>query len=322
PKQIEIALSQEMPPIPKNRFKGIAVVGMGGSALPIDVITCAFEECLRVPLGITRHYQLPRSIGNEHLVIASSFSGGTEETLSAIEQLPKNADNVVCVTAGGKLGSLARERNYPLVLLPIDKEPQGFQPRSAVGYFVTFFARVLAAAGAMADVSSQLQTVRPFLRGIDFSEEAESMARWLQDKIPVIYCDEAYHLAIARTAKIKFNENSKRPAFFNCFPEVNHNEMIGFTTGTLGKFGILYFHDRSSHPRIQQRFKVMQSVCENAGLKHLSFRQWVIPGETKIQKIFAALAFSERCSFNLALLDGFDPTPVDMVEKFKEALVA
>lgn len=321
PRQIEIALKQELPAIPTGPFKGAVIVGMGGSALPVDVITTAFQERLNVPVSVVRNYQLPPSVTKDHLIIASSFSGTTEETLAAIEPLHQDAKNVVCVTTGGRLRALAKERGYPLVLMNIEKEPPGFQPRSAVGYFVTYLARVLSVAGVMADTTAEIATIPQFLRGINFSKDAEKIAIWLQDKIPVIYCDEMYHAAIARTAKIKFNENSKRPAFFNALPEANHNEMIGFTA-SMGLFGILYLHDQSSHPRIQQRFEVMKRVFAEGSLNHVSFMKWMIPGETKLQKIFAALVFAERCSYDLALLAGFDPTPVDMVEKFKSALVA
>lgn len=320
PRQIEIALEQDLPSIPKGPFKGAFVVGMGGSALPVDVITTAFQEHLKIPLSVVRNYELPPSVTSDHLIIASSFSGGTEETLAAIEHIPNDANNIICLTAGGRLRDLAKERGYPLILMNIEKEPPGFQPRSAVGYFVTYLARVLSMAGAMSDAREEIANIPHFLRSVIVSEDAEKIARWLQDKIPIIYCDEKYHMAIARTAKIKFNENAKRPAFFNALPEANHNEMIGFTA-PLGRFGILYLHDQSSHSRINRRFEVMEQVFAEGALNHVSFYKWNIPGETKLQKIFAALAFAELCSYDLALLEGFDPTPVDMVEKFKIALV-
>src|SRR4030095_16307831 len=121
------------------------------------------------------------------------------------------------------------------------------------GYFVTFFARVLAGVGVMNDVTARLGGVPGFLRGIDFRQDAESVARWLQDRMPVVYTDEVHLNSIARITKIKFNENSKRPAWFNALPEANHNEMIGFMQ-QFGKFGLLYLHDPASHPRIRQRF--------------------------------------------------------------------
>ena len=109
-------------------------------------------------------------------------------------------------------------------------------------------------------------------------------------------------MSVARIAKIKFNENAKRPAWFNSLPEANHNEMIGFSQA-LGAFGLLYLHDPDSHPRIQHRFNVLREVFAREGLNHVAFREWEMPGRTRIQKVLAALAFSEWCSYTLALLD-------------------
>jgi len=319
PAQIEIALEQELPPIPKGPFNGVVIAGMGGSALPMDVLVDAFAEQLKVPVRIWRHYDLPDSLVEGKLVVASSFSGGTEEVLAAVSRFPKHAGNAVVLCSGGRLAALGHERGYPIIRIPVENEPEGFQPRSAVGYMVTFLSRVLSQAGVMDDTRADLEAVVPFLRQVDTRTEAESVAFWLKDRIPVVYTDETHLMSIARITKIKFNENSKRPALFNALPEANHNEMIGFSKA-LGEFGLLYLHDPGSHPRIRHRFSTMKDVFERQGLDHVRFREWEIPGTTKIQKIFASLAFAEWCSYTLALLDGIDPTPVALVESFKKEL--
>jgi len=218
------------------------------------------------------------------------------------------------------LQTVAGERGFPMIRIPVEREPRGFQPRSAVGYFVTFFARVLAAAGLMADPAPELDAVASFLNRIPIRKDAEDAARWLNERIPVAYTDERHLMSIARIVKIKFNENAKRPAFFNALPEANHNEMIGYVK-PLAKFGVVYFHDESSHPRVRQRFRVMAETFRRDGLDHVAFREWTMPGSTLLERTFAALVFAEWCSYSVALLDGFDPTPVELVEKFKKALV-
>lgn len=321
PNQIETALAQELPPLPAGPFRQAVVSGMGGSALPADVVIDAFGEELAIPLRVSRHYELPPAAGGEDLVIASSFSGDTEEVLASVERFPPGADHVVVVSSGGRLGAVAEERGFPFIRIPVELEPEGFQPRSAVGYVVTYMARILHGAGALADPSGALAAVPPFLRDAAIEAGADAAARWLGDRIPVIYTDERHLASIARIAKIKFNENAKRQALFNALPEVNHNEMIGFSK-PLANFGILYLHDPASHPRVEKRFQVMQRVFEREGLDHVSFRQWEIPGTTAIQKIFAAITFAERAAYTLALLDGLDPTPVELVEKYKKVLAA
>ena len=320
PMHIEIALHQALPPISKGPFDQVIIAGMGGSALPAELVIDAFSDRIRVPISVVRHYVLPSSVSEKTLVIVSSFSGNTEETLSIVEQFPGKAPNLVVITAGGRLAALAHERGYSLIEIPYRREPDGFQPRSAVGYFATYFARVLNSAGLLEDPTGELESVIGFLRGADIRPAAEEFARWLGPRIPIIYTDEVHRMSIARTAKIKFNENAKRPAFFNGFPEANHNEMIGFSHKGMGEFAILYLHDPVSHPQIRQRFNVMKKVFLQEGLHHVEFREWEIPGETKVQKIFAAINFADWCSYTLALLDGVDPTPVALVESFKQVL--
>jgi glucose/mannose-6-phosphate isomerase len=267
-----------------------------------------------------RHYSIPK-VGARSLVIACSFSGNTEETLSVVEGLPQDFTNVVVVAAGGRLAELATEKAYPLIQIPVWHEPDEFQPRSAGGYFVTYLVRVLDAINSIDGAMAQLKEVPAFLRELTgVRPAAEDFAMWLENRIPVVYTDEAHLTSIARIAKIKFNENAKRPAFFNALPEANHNEMIGFMRKGLAQFGLVYLHDPASHPRIRERYLVMKKALMQEGLDHLAFREWEIPGATKIQKTFAAIMFADWCSYTLALLDSFDPTPVSLVEKFKDAL--
>ena len=320
PRQIETALEMPLPEIPRGNFDRVIIAGMGGSALPAEVVMDAFAEHIIIPISVVRHYYLPKSIKGNCLIIVSSFSGETEETLSILEKLPNNSTNVVVISAGGRLKTKALQRGYPYIEIPTNNEPSGFQPRSAVGYFVTFFARILVLAGVMDDFHSEFSSVPQFLRDLDIRGDAEDVALWMKDQIPVVYTDELHQMSIARITKIKLNENSKRPAFFNCFPEGNHNEMIGLSKKGLGNFCVLYLHDPSSHPRIYERFDVMRKVFEENRMNHISFRKWEIPGTTMIEKIFAALMFADWCSYTLAILDQIDPTPVVLVESFKKAL--
>ncbi|MDX6692875.1 MAG: glucose/mannose-6-phosphate isomerase [Blastocatellia bacterium] len=320
PRQIENALAQELPPAPEGPFDEVIIAGMGGSALPAEVVINSFTDALKIPIKVIRRYTLPK-VDEKSLVIVCSFSGNTEETLSVIEGFPAAAANVVVVTAGGRLADVAAEKSFPLIKIPVWHEPEGFQPRSAVGYFATYFVRLLEAVNALSGALAQLAEVPSFLRGLaGVRSEAEDFAMWLENRIPVVYTDELHLTSIARIAKIKFNENAKRPAFFNALPEANHNEMIGFTRKGLAQFGLLYLHDPASHPRIRERYLVMKKVFMEDGLDHVDFREWEIPGQTKIQKTFAAVMLADWCSYTLALLDGFDPSPVPLVEKFKGVL--
>jgi glucose/mannose-6-phosphate isomerase len=319
PVQIETALNESIPAAPGGPFNQVFVAGMGGSALPVDVIVDGFSDKLRVPVRAVRHYGLPSTADERSLVVVSSFSGNTEETLSALEQAGRYAGNVAVISAGGRLATIARERKYPFFRIPKELETEGFQPRSATGYFVTLLTRLFFSAGVIENPIDELAAVPQVLRDSGIRSEAEKAAGWLRDKIPVVYTDETHLMSVARIAKIKFNENSKRPAFFNAFPESNHNEMIGFSK-PLANFGLLYLHDPDSHPRILSRYSAMKDVFERKQFKHVDFRKWEMPGKTKIQKIMAALMYADWCSYSLALMDGNDPTPVELVESFKQEM--
>ncbi|MBN1191819.1 MAG: hypothetical protein JXA46_18855 [Dehalococcoidales bacterium] len=319
PLQIETALSAKLPDAPCGPFKRVFVAGMGGSALPVDVILDAFSEKIKVPVKAVRNYTLPSEMDDKTLVVASSFSGNTEETLSVLESVRDYSGNIAVISAGGKLASTARENHYPFFRIPREMEPEGFQPRSATGYFVTLLSRLFFSAGVMDSPLEELAAVPEVLRDPHIRSDAGDAAIWLEDKIPVFYTAEEHLTSIARIAKIKINENSKRPAYFNAFPEANHNEMIGFSKPS-AKFGILYLHDPGSHPRVPGRYNVMTEVFRKKQFDHISFRKWDIPGETKIQKIMAALMYADWCSYALALIDGVDPTPVALVESFKHEL--
>jgi len=320
PTQIEVALEQEMPAIPEGPFNRVVLVGMGGSALAADIVNDAFVDVLHSPVTVSRHYTLPRGVDDQTLVIASSFSGETEEVFHAIESFPSHARNVVIIGAGGALISLGQARDYPVIRIPKQREPSGFQARSAVGYTVTFLARLLHQAGNMEDPQSELESLPRFLRDADLRPDAEATAEWLRDKVPVVYTDEMHVNSVARVAKIKFNENAKRPSLYNAFPETNHNEMIGFGKAMV-PFGIIYLHDPASHPRIRHRFETMRHVFDREMLHHVAFQEWAMPGDTSVQRVFAASMFADWCAYTLALLDGIDPTPVALVESFKRVLV-
>lgn len=321
PDQIDFALSDpDFPAIPSRPFERAVVVGMGGSALPVDVLNDAFEGIFCGPVTIWRRYVRPSDCDDRTLIVASSFSGTTEETLSAIYDLPSGAENVIVLTTGGQLAELANERGYPIIRIPKEREASGFQPRCATGYFVTYLARLLADVGLLKeDPRFMFEKLVRFLRRIDVRRDAERTARWIGDRIPVIYTDDHHERSVARIAKIKFNENAKRTAFFNALPESNHNEMIGFER-RFGQFAFLYLRDPDTHPRVDLRFGVMRTLFDEPRFGHIFLDDWEMQGETNLERVFSALTFADWCSYTVALLDGIDPTPVTLVEEFKKHL--
>lgn len=322
PDQIEISLNMNLPALPKGPFKTVFINGLGGSALPVDVVLDAFRDKLTSTVQLTRNYQYPSPYNKDDLFIASSFSGNTEEVLASLADFPDGADNIVVLSGGGDLLALAEQKNYPLVRIPVEIEKEisaNFQPRCAVGYFVTLFSRILYETGNMSDPRQALGIVPSFLRNASIKSQARDIATWLKGKIPIFYTDEPHLQSIGRIAKIKINENAKSPAFFNALPEANHNEMIGFVK-SVEKYALLYFHDPVSRPEIGIRFDTMKRVFENEHLDNIGFKKWEMPGESNTQRVFVSLMFADWISYFLALIYEQDPTPVHLVERFKAEL--
>ncbi|MCI0564426.1 MAG: hypothetical protein MN733_38635, partial [Nitrososphaera sp.] len=189
---------------------------------------------------------------------------------------------------------------------------------------------VLHFAGFLANVKRGFAALPHFLKehNGNIRAHADEIAIWLEPKIPVIYTDDCYQHSIGRIAKIAINENAKRPAFSNVLPEANHNEMLSFSRpygimgveGPSARFGLVYLKDPSSLLRIHQRFDALRELFDKEHYDHIDFRSWDIPGETNLERIFAAVTFAYWCSYTLAMLDGIDPTPVREVEEFKGLL--
>jgi glucose/mannose-6-phosphate isomerase len=314
--QIEFALDDPgFPAIPSREIHQVLVVGMGGSALPVDILNDVLDARLPYPVQVSRHYHLPPGRGRR-LVVFSSFSGNTEEVVEPLSTLPAGTPDLAIVTAGGRLAEIGEERGIPTIRIPAEREPDGFQPRCASGYIVTYMARLLHEVG-YADVPFQsFRNLVAFLEGLDLREEGERIAREIHGRIPIFYTDETHVGSIARIAKIKMNENAKRPAFFNALPEANHNEMIGFS-GSREPFTIVYLRDPSSHPRVDRRYEVLREVLDRPNVR---FVDWDAPGKNRLQKVFAALTLADWISYYSALLEGVDPTPVALVEEFKRRL--
>jgi glucose/mannose-6-phosphate isomerase len=319
PKQIMRAGRVTLPCPAPRRYRNVVVAGLGGSALPADVMADCFRGSIRRPVSVHRGYGLPPDFDSETLAICCSFSGNTEETLDTLNHLASVTGNVITMGSGGQLEAVSRERRIPFIRIPA--EPPDLQPRCATGYFLTFLVRILEGECLPEGSAARLEAAAEHVDVEGIRRQAERCASLIDDRIPVVYTEEGHLLGIARVGKIKFNENAKRPAFFNAFPELNHNEMIGFSH-RLGRYCVLYLHDPASDPRIRQRFEAMRQLFGAEGMENVTFFEWVMPGESRIDRVLSSLCFLDWCSYTCALLSGYDPTPVELTERFKAALAS
>lgn len=304
---------------PAQPVENIVWAGMGGSALPA-VIVQSWPR-VKLPFEITRDYQIPAHVGPSTLFIASSYSGNTEETLEALVRAEEAGAQIVVIAAGGKLADKANEKNYPLFAIPA-----GIQPRMATFYFVNAFLHIVKDLNITVEDVSELATIGEWLKAesaawaADQSLDtnlAKQLATQLVGKTVIMYAGPKLFPA-ANKWKICFNENAKNTAWSNYYPEFNHNEFIGWSSHPVEKpFGVVEIRSNLEHERTLKRFEVTERLL--SGMRPSPIV--VTPkGDTVLQQLAWSFALGDFVSIYMGILNGVNPTPVELVEKLKQEL--
>jgi len=297
----------------EGSFKRLIVSGMGGSSLPVDILRTYLEENgTELEIIQNRSYGLPKKAYQNTLNFISSHSGNTEETLSSFSECLQNKLPMIVFTNGGKLLELAKTNNIPYVIIP-----DCIQPRCAVGYFFASMLKVLANSGLTEAPEGAILDIQEYLLTImaSFEEKGRILAKKLVGQTPIVYASDLLK-SIALILKIEFNENAKTPAFWNTFPEINHNEMVGWTLPQ-GPFHILIFQEKNIHPQVLKRMQITANLLK---AKDIGTDFIILEAENILNTIFSALIMGNWISYYLSLEYGQDPTPVEMVEEFKKQL--
>jgi glucose/mannose-6-phosphate isomerase len=310
----------ETPGLPKaDEVKNVVLAGMGGSAQPGEFIKTWLGDRLPVPFVIARDYALPGFVGPETLVVISSYSGNTEETIAALADAEKRGAKVVVSASGGKLLEMARTKGYPHFELP-----NGIQPRMAVLYAVRALTTLLERAGLAEGALEELAASGSWLVGemgswgpetATAENEAKRVAGELVGHPVVVYAGGVLGFA-AMKWKIAFNENAKNIAFYNYLPEFNHNEFQGWLHPERSGLKVVELESGLDHPRVQRRFEVSNRLLSNV----FAPIQVKAVGETRLQQLVWTIALGEYVATYLAMLNQVDPTPVELVERFKVEL--
>lgn len=300
----------------RRRFDKVIFCGMGGSALAGDLLAGlklkkAAEFSISVPAWTHRSYGLPQDCNENTLLICISYSGNTEETISVLDEAKNKGIEIAGIASGGKLEDLFERNKTPWV-----KIPSGLPPRCALGYQFSALVKILVGYGIIFQSSQEkLRLLGGQIDPASIENEAKIFCQKLNHKIPIIYSSEENKI-LARITKIKFNENSKIPAFWNSLPEMNHNEMVGWTKN-LGPFSFIFLKDETDLPRIQKRMEFTARLIRKTGLP-VDFVE--MKGHDALERMFWMLAFGDWVSYHLALFYGIDPFPVEIVEEFKRQL--
>jgi glucose/mannose-6-phosphate isomerase len=308
----------------KNKdFKGIAILGMGGSGVSGDIIKNLVTDSCEIPVEVIKDYGLPAFIGEGWLVAAISYSGNTEETLSAIERAFERNCEIMCISSGGKLMQIASEKNKCII-----KVPGGLQPRGASGYLLFSTLLSLNEIGAISisksDIDESLELLKQkallYKRGsVQTGNPAKQLALALEGYMAVIYGVSGFLSAIAYRWKCEINENSKCPSFSSEFPELNHNETVGWEnlSEITKKFALIVFKDPSASERINVRIDTTSKLIrKNLG----KIIEIPVEGRSKLARALSTMYLGDIASVYLAFLYNTDPTPVERISALKAEL--
>ncbi len=301
----------------------VAIVGMGGSAIGGALLKGVIADQCPVPLTVVRDYALPAFIGGpSSLVVACSYSGNTEETLSCLEQALTRETRVVAVTTGGKLSSVARDAGAPV----LEFEYQS-QPRAALGYSFVLLLGLAYRLGLIrdygADIAESVQVMRDWQEDLGLEvpqaqNEAKQMATDLEGTLPVVY-GAGFLSAVANRWKTQLNENAKQWGFFETLPEVNHNGVVGLgiPPAIRDLAAVLMLRSRLDPDRIQARWRVTRELLAREGVATYQMQG---RGEGHLAQMLSLIHFGDYVSFYLAVRNDVDPTPVENIAFLKERL--
>lgn len=323
PKQVRdawtIARAAQLPPA-HGDVRNITVAGMGGSAIGGDLAAALLAGELKVPMQVHRDYGLPAYVGRDSLVIASSYSGNTEESLSSFEEAQRRGARVLVLTTGGKIAELARAAKYPVITFSYPA-----QPRAALGYSLGLVLGALTRLGFVRDLSSDIDAALADVAKLEErvhegarTNDAKKLAIELYGRIIFAYGGGVLGV-MARRVKGQWNENAKNWGAFDVLPELNHNGVVGFPHPDIARDALMVLLLRSDrdNPRHKLRFDVTRELLDRASVPHKTLQ---FSGANMLSEVLQLTLFTDYVSFYVALLNGVDPSPVKSIDYLKERL--
>ncbi|MFH1400270.1 MAG: bifunctional phosphoglucose/phosphomannose isomerase [Nanoarchaeota archaeon] len=284
----------------------VMLCGMGGSAIAGDLVASYLSD-KKIQIEVSRDYDIPKSCDENTLFFCCSYSGNTEETISAYRQAARVGKRIVVMTSGGRLEELSKVNRHQTIMLP-----KGLQPRAAV--HLQFFAmlRVLQTAGVVKEQEKEIERLIGHIDIPTLSKNAISLSEKLVDKVPIIYASQRY-LPMAYRFKTQLNENAKVMAYASAIPEMCHNELVGYTRQRESFVAIIFKTD-DDHRRTMKRMDLVKGIIRKAGVEAIEISIRGAP----LNKIFSAVLIGDYISYYLALRYKIDPSPVVLIEKFKK----
>lgn len=309
------------PELRGGRPANVVALGMGGSGIGGDLLRALLYDRAPVPVLSVKEYRAPSFAGPDSLVFACSYSGNTEETLAAYDAASAAGARCVAITSGGELLARAKTRGHPAVVVP-----GGLPPRAALPYLFLPMLAVLSRAGVVSSFEDEVREATVVLErllrrlGPDGPDPAaRSLAGRLVGRIPAVYSVSPFLEPAAQRWKDQFNENAKTFAVWNTFPELNHNETVGWglDPALARTIHVIILGDPHDPERLRRRVAITSELAfgKAAGLDEITGE-----GDGAVSRLLSVIGYGDLVSWYLALLRGVDPTPVPVIEHLKRRL--
>jgi glucose/mannose-6-phosphate isomerase len=310
-----IGKAVSLPQAYRRRFSGVVCTGLGGSAIGADIARSYLAGEAKSPIMVNRNYLLPGFVGQDTLVVASSYSGNTEETLSAYYDAKSKGAPVVAITSGGKLRSLAEKAGDLCIVVP-----GGLPPRCALGYSFFPLLALLSKAGIVSDKSREEdEAIRSLGDAAKAGKEAKAIAGRLYNSYPVIYSCQDHIDSVALRWRGQMAENAKTLSSHNVIPEMDHNEIVGWEhpAKALKCFTAVLLRDDGDHARNALRMDITAGILSGIAKDVIEVRS---RGKGLLSRIFSLIYRGDLVSYYLAIMNRADPTPVARIDYLKKEL--
>ncbi len=313
-----IKLGQSMDLVrPGSDIRNVLITGMGGSGIGANLVESLTFGRVPIPIAVSKGYNIPQFVSPHTLFIACSYSGNTEETLAAVQKGLLKRAHIICVTSGGKMLELAKEYNLFYIQIPGGSP----SPRAQLGYMMTsllyaLYHTNLIGAAFIKETENAIEYLDRGEKAIQ--AEAELIAKKLRGKLPLIYCDERLK-AMAIRFQNQLNENSKQMAHVNTFPEMNHNEIVGwrFPENILQQSQVIYLYSDHDHERVEKRMEICRDIFEKRSNPIIDI---VAEGASLLEQYYYLIHLTDWISYFLAKENGVDADSIDNINFLKDEL--
>jgi glucose/mannose-6-phosphate isomerase len=298
-------------------IRNVLITGMGGSGIGANLVQSLTFGRVPIPITVCKGYNIPQFVSPHTLFIACSYSGNTEETLATIQKAMLKRAHIICITSGGRMLDLAKEYNFFYVQVP-----GGYgSPRAMIGYMIvalltSLYHTNLIGAAFIKETENAIEYLDRGEKAIQ--AEAELIAKKLKGKLPFIYCDGRLH-AMATRFQQQLNENSKQIAHVNTFPEMNHNEIVGwrFPENILQQVQVIYLYSDHDHERVEKRMEICREIIEKRSNTIIDI---VAEGASLLEQYYYLIHLTDWISFYLAIENQVEPDPVEAIDFLKAEL--